>query len=72
MRATILNLFSLADVRTALQKATTADLVRQPEVTEETPFYVPPPFAIAHHLLKTWATKDGPWFEDSLSAKASL
>ena len=72
MRAIILKLLSLADVRTALQKATTADLVRQPEVTEETPFYVPPPFAIAHHLLKTWATKDGPWFEDSLSAKASL
>lgn len=25
-------------------------------------FFVPPPFAIAHHLLKRWAQHGGPWF----------
>lgn len=25
-------------------------------------FWVPPPFAIAHHLLRAWSERDGPWF----------
>ena len=25
-------------------------------------FFVPPPFAIAHHLIRLWALHDGPWF----------
>lgn len=25
-------------------------------------FFVPPPIAIAHHLLRKWAAHDGPWF----------
>ncbi|KAL4859665.1 Peroxisomal NADH pyrophosphatase NUDT12 [Chlorella vulgaris] len=25
-------------------------------------FFVPPPIAIAHHLLRQWAAHDGPWF----------
>lgn len=25
-------------------------------------FFVPPPFAIAHHLIKTWAGREGPWY----------
>lgn len=25
-------------------------------------FFVPPPLAIAHHLMRLWATHSGPWF----------
>jgi NAD+ diphosphatase len=25
-------------------------------------FFIPPPFAVAHHLIRTWALKDTPWF----------
>ena len=25
-------------------------------------FYIPPSWAIAHHLIKTWAQKQDPWF----------
>lgn len=25
-------------------------------------FFVPPPFAIAHHLIRIWAQSSGPWF----------
>lgn len=25
-------------------------------------FFVPPNWAIAHHLIKTWATSSEPWF----------
>jgi NAD+ diphosphatase len=25
-------------------------------------FFVPPPIAIAHHLLRQWAQHEGPWF----------
>lgn len=27
-------------------------------------FFVPPPFAIAHHLMRAWALQDQPWFSD--------
>jgi NAD+ diphosphatase len=25
-------------------------------------FFIPPPFAVAHHLIRTWALKDSTWF----------
>jgi hypothetical protein len=25
-------------------------------------FFIPPPFAIAHHLINAWASRDEPWF----------
>lgn len=25
-------------------------------------FFIPPPFAIAHHLIHTWASREDPWF----------
>ena len=25
-------------------------------------FFVPPPFAIAHHIMRRWAEHGGPWF----------
>ncbi|GIL76818.1 hypothetical protein Vretimale_8708 [Volvox reticuliferus] len=25
-------------------------------------FFIPPPLAIAHHLIRTWALHEGPWF----------
>ena len=29
---------------------------------EQLGFFVPPPLAIAHHLIRAWALHDGPWF----------
>lgn len=29
---------------------------------EQLGFFVPPPLAIAHHLIRAWANHDGPWF----------
>lgn len=26
-------------------------------------FFVPPPLAIAHHLIRLWALHQGPWFK---------
>lgn len=34
-------------------------------------FFVPPPFAIAHHLLKVWVER-GPWFHAHDSAGAAV
>lgn len=28
-------------------------------------FFVPPPFAIAHHLMGAWVQHGGPWFSAS-------
>ncbi len=33
-------------------------------------FFLPPPFAIAHHLVRMWALHDGPFFK-APAAKAS-
>ncbi len=30
-------------------------------------FFVPPPFAIAHHLIRLWAQNPGPWFPPVLA-----
>ncbi|GFR52546.1 hypothetical protein Agub_g15121 [Astrephomene gubernaculifera] len=29
---------------------------------EQLGFFIPPPLAIAHHLIRTWALHEGPWF----------
>lgn len=64
---------TLTEVRLALDKGTEASLVRNPSPSDDdAPFMVPPRFAIAHHLLKIWASQDGPWFNDEAAAKASL
>ncbi|PRW58426.1 Nudix hydrolase chloroplastic [Chlorella sorokiniana] len=34
-------------------------------VTSTLGFFVPPPFAIAHHLMRTWVQHGGPWFSSS-------
>ncbi|KAL4431511.1 hypothetical protein ABPG75_006767 [Micractinium tetrahymenae] len=33
-------------------------------------FFVPPPFAIAHHLMKVWVER-GPWFRPAEAAAAT-
>ncbi len=40
-------------------------------------FFIPPPFAIAHHLVRAWALQPGPWFtaergEGGAAGRASL
>jgi len=30
-------------------------------------FFVPPPFAIAHHIMRAWALQSGPWFSTDTS-----
>jgi len=32
-------------------------------------FWIPPPIAIAHHLIRMWAMRDGPWFSNEDVAK---
>ncbi|GLC36159.1 hypothetical protein PLESTB_001374200 [Pleodorina starrii] len=31
-------------------------------------FFIPPPLAIAHHLIRTWALHEGPWFPPATAA----
>ncbi len=34
----------------------------QEKSMESLGFWIPPPVAVAHHLIKTWATSEGPCF----------
>ncbi|EFJ43697.1 hypothetical protein VOLCADRAFT_118984 [Volvox carteri f. nagariensis] len=38
---------------------------------EQLGFFIPPPLAIAHHLIRTWALHDGPWFPGFAAAGAA-
>ena len=29
-------------------------------------FHIPPPWAIAHHLIKAWVSRPSPWFPSRL------
>lgn len=35
-------------------------------------FFVPPPFAVAHHLIRAWALQSRPWFADPQSPPRQL
>lgn len=34
-------------------------------------FWIPPPVAIAHHLIRNWAMHDGPWFPNEIEDDAA-
>ncbi|KXZ49974.1 hypothetical protein GPECTOR_18g130 [Gonium pectorale] len=59
------------ELRAAVQIYDTAAAAPDPDSMAEVPmsvaqlqlgFFIPPPLAIAHHLIRTWALHDGPWF----------
>ncbi len=37
-------------------------MVLQELSLEQLGFFIPPPLAIAHHLIRLWALHEGPWF----------
>ena len=39
------------------------------EPTPPLDFWIPPPEAIAHHLLHAWASRDEPWFPNRAGSK---
>ena len=43
----------------------------QAEAMERAGFFIPPPLAIAHHLIREWALHDGPWFPAPLPPVAA-
>ncbi|MEW5305625.1 MAG: hypothetical protein WDW36_008155 [Sanguina aurantia] len=40
----------------------------QRSAMESLGFFIPPPLAIAHHLIRAWAMHDGPWFPSQTPA----
>ncbi len=63
-----------ADVAAAVQLAQSPDSPylggKGSEEGRRLGFFVPPPFAIAHHLLKVWVDR-GPWFRSQGAAGAA-
>lgn len=55
----------LADVRKALKNSGSAASPLNGGNGAGMPFFLPPPYAIAHHLLKSWAERDGSWFAEA-------
>ncbi|KAK9805210.1 hypothetical protein WJX72_006176 [[Myrmecia] bisecta] len=54
-----------ADVRKAVETSGQPDnpyLGGRSTTPDGIDFWIPPPFAIAHHLIKAWAEKEEPWF----------
>jgi NAD+ diphosphatase len=43
----------------------------QQQSLEALGFWIPPPVAVAHHLIKAWALREGPWFGQPQPAKHS-
>ena len=37
----------------------------QQQSLETLGFWIPPPVAVAHHLIRTWAMHEGPWFPEA-------
>ncbi|GFH23573.1 nudix hydrolase domain-containing protein [Haematococcus lacustris] len=62
--------FERAELRAAVELYQTADL--QQASLEKLGFFVPPPFAIAHHLIRIWAECKQPWFASTATASASM
>ncbi|KAL6756727.1 NUDIX hydrolase domain-like protein [Haematococcus lacustris] len=64
--------FERAELRAAVElyqtagDSTLADL--QQASLEKLGFFVPPPFAIAHHLIRIWAECKQPWFASTATA----
>lgn len=60
-----------ADIAQAVQESECPDspylkpLSSSSPVTSPLGFFVPPPFAIAHHLMRIWVQHGGPWFSSS-------
>ncbi|KFM25303.1 Nudix hydrolase 19, chloroplastic [Auxenochlorella protothecoides] len=53
------------DVRKALKNSGSAASPLNGGNGAGMPFFLPPPYAIAHHLLKSWAERDGSWFAEA-------
>ncbi|CAK0736539.1 hypothetical protein CVIRNUC_000762 [Coccomyxa viridis] len=60
---------SKADVKKALERSSAADnplTGEHEEQHQDLDFFVPPPWAIAHHLVKIWAEQQSAWFPAKL------
>lgn len=55
----------LTDVRAAVQKHGRSEKEGPEGQSQHLSFDVPPPFAIAYHLLKLWAEHGGAWFAET-------
>jgi len=45
-----------------LLRAARAGKSKEPPQQGGLDFFIPPPWAIAHHLIKAWASRPTPWF----------
>lgn len=59
---------SYAPVSTAGNGGRTSGVMEQCQTSslESVEYFIPPPFAIAHHLIKAWTQRDTAWFGSKL------
>ena len=70
-KSTSIGLPPAAEVAQAVRESESPDSPYLKPLSSSSPatsalgFFVPPPFAIAHHLMRAWVQHGGPWFSAS-------